>query len=675
MNKKHTPNEFIEEYLDYYCGLQEAPKLAILLKGKWGSGKTWFIKKYHDRLNKAEKIALYKSLSAIGKKLLNCIWRKKAVTKKKAATKINRCLYISLYGLNSISDIDESIYQQLHPFWSSERVKTVGIVIKSLLKGSLKIDLTQDNKDKLSINIQVPDIPKNFEYSNFKETNKRVLIFDDLERCNINIVELLGYINKFVEHQKLKVIIVADESKLEDKENYLNFKEKLIGRTFCVQPDFYGLISSHTDKISDLSLIKFISENTEFIKDIFYVRSECVNLRILDQILLDFERIFECLSLNSQNNTTLLKDILNFLVAFSIEISLVKIKSHHIVNLVREFQRQYIKSSIKAMNISTDSTPDEDKNNIQEIVKENFGLYSSFDFNEVFPSALWWERFFNEGYVNKDELKSKAIIKYFPQEQTKPNCQKLYYWRRLSNNEFENLLQEVISEYKNKKFTDIHELKFVVGIFLDLSNEGLYSASMKDIFNSAKDYVDHLNKNQLIPPGASKSKSETLYNNIDFLGKDFEEFEQLTSYINYMQDSVSKNLRNKNADELIDLMTTNVLKFHQMICVNNDIYSEYGSVPILMYANPNKFFDALKSIDPGKQTSVLASLSKRYRYIDSENKELLHEIEWLKNLQKILVQNSKEDEGTPDGYRYKKLNDDYLEKTIKLLESKRDKQN
>lgn len=335
MNKKHTPNESIENYLDYYCGLQEAPKLAILLKGKWGSGKTWFIKKYHERLNKAEKSVLYKSLSDIRKELSNWIW------KKKAATKINRCLYISLYGLNSISDIDESIYQQLHPFWSSEQVKVVGIVIKSLLKASLKIDLTHDNKDKLSMNIQVPDIPKNLEYSNFKDVNKRVLIFDDLERCNINIVELLGYINKFVEHQKLKVIIVADESKLEDKENYLSFKEKLIGKTFCVQPDFDGLISSHTDKISDLSLIKFISENTEFIKDIFYVRSECVNLRILDQILLDFERIFECLSLNSQNNTTLLKDVLKFLVIFSIEISLAKIKSHYIVNLVSEYKRQH----------------------------------------------------------------------------------------------------------------------------------------------------------------------------------------------------------------------------------------------------------------------------------------------------------------------------------------------
>jgi uridine kinase len=101
MNKKHTPNESIENYLDYYCGLQEAPKLAILLKGKWGSGKTWFIKKYHERLNKAEKSVLYKSLSDIRKELSNWIW------KKKAATKINRCLYIIGLWTNLKQKMDE----------------------------------------------------------------------------------------------------------------------------------------------------------------------------------------------------------------------------------------------------------------------------------------------------------------------------------------------------------------------------------------------------------------------------------------------------------------------------------------------------------------------------------------------------------------------------------------
>lgn len=38
-------NEHIEEYLDYYIGL-ETPAYAILLRGKWGSGKSWFIKDF-----------------------------------------------------------------------------------------------------------------------------------------------------------------------------------------------------------------------------------------------------------------------------------------------------------------------------------------------------------------------------------------------------------------------------------------------------------------------------------------------------------------------------------------------------------------------------------------------------------------------------------------------------
>jgi len=445
-----------------------------------------------------------------------------------------------------------------------------------------------------------------------------------------------------------------------------------------VQPDFEGLISSHTDKISDLHLSEFISKNTEFIKEIFCIRSECVNLRILEQILLDFERIFECLSLNSQISTTLLKDVLKFLVIFSIEISLAKIKSNYIVNLVNEYKHQYVKSSVEAMEGKKHDKPDENenKNDLQGIVRENFGLYSFFDFNRVFPSALWWERFFYEGYIDKDELTKEIIIKYFPQEQIKPNCQKLYYWRKLSNEKFEKLLQEVISEYKNKKFTDVCELKFVVGIFLDLSLEGLYSTSMQDILQSAKDYVDHLNKIQLIPPSTSKLKNETFettYNNFEFLGQDFEEFKQLTAYINHIQDLASKNLRNKNADKLIDLMINNILKFYQMICVNDDIYPEYGSFPILMYANVNKFFQALNSIDLDEQTFVFSSLNKRYKYINIENQELLNEIEWLKSLQKILMQSSELDKGKPSGYRYRKLNDYYLDKTIKSLESQRDR--
>jgi KAP family P-loop domain len=45
-----------------------------------------------------------------------------------------------------------------------------------------------------------------------RNIDKSILIFDDLERCKVEISSLLGYINYFVEQQEMKVIIIANES-------------------------------------------------------------------------------------------------------------------------------------------------------------------------------------------------------------------------------------------------------------------------------------------------------------------------------------------------------------------------------------------------------------------------------------------------------------------------------
>ena len=117
-------NTHIETYLDYYCELSHAPGFAILLKGKWGCGKTWFINKYREKLEKQQQ----------------------------------KCLYVSLYGMTSFSEIEDTFFQQLHPVLSSKGMAITGKILKGLLKGTLKIDLDGDTKDDGSINIQIPEI-------------------------------------------------------------------------------------------------------------------------------------------------------------------------------------------------------------------------------------------------------------------------------------------------------------------------------------------------------------------------------------------------------------------------------------------------------------------------------------------------------------------------------------
>jgi hypothetical protein len=72
-----------------------------------------------------------------------------------------------------------------------------------------------------------------------------VIVFDDVERCAIPICHLLGYINKFVEHGGFKVILVANENEILEREKadesnlnaYRRIKEKLIGKTFEIVPE------------------------------------------------------------------------------------------------------------------------------------------------------------------------------------------------------------------------------------------------------------------------------------------------------------------------------------------------------------------------------------------------------------------------------------------------------
>lgn len=41
------PNQSIQNYLDFYRS-NENHEYGVFINGKWGSGKTWFIKQYID---------------------------------------------------------------------------------------------------------------------------------------------------------------------------------------------------------------------------------------------------------------------------------------------------------------------------------------------------------------------------------------------------------------------------------------------------------------------------------------------------------------------------------------------------------------------------------------------------------------------------------------------------
>ncbi|WP_049821903.1 P-loop NTPase fold protein [Methylovorus sp. MP688] len=100
-------NKLIKEYIESYCEKKEAPGYAILIKGKWGTGKTWFIKKIKNDLE--------------GKRL--------------------KLIHISVYGMGSISEIDNELYRAVHPILGSKKMVLAGKLFKGFIKTSIHVDL------------------------------------------------------------------------------------------------------------------------------------------------------------------------------------------------------------------------------------------------------------------------------------------------------------------------------------------------------------------------------------------------------------------------------------------------------------------------------------------------------------------------------------------------------
>lgn len=250
-------NNYIKHYLE-----EDKTHTAIMLTGEWGSGKTYYI----------------------GNELIPFLQDGKK----------NKCVVISLYGLEDISEISKSIYMELRmkpPIKDSELLTTGKIVAKTVIKnvfGKFGIDTNMSDDDLQNI------------YSSVGLDGK-LLIFEDLERSHIEIIKLLGYINNLVERDGVKVLLVANENEIlnkqpetinynleklvssflennikEDKENsvpedvqvqrYLRIKEKTISDTIYFENDYCEAVKNIIDIFSNEKLQTMVDKDENIIK-------------------------------------------------------------------------------------------------------------------------------------------------------------------------------------------------------------------------------------------------------------------------------------------------------------------------------------------------------------------------------------------------------------------------
>ena len=356
------------------------------------------------------------------------------------------------------------------------------------------------------------------DYGEFFSTDDKILCFDDLERANVDVIDILGYINNFVEHDHIKTIIICNEKELAtklkssnlemktfiatyllDKEgdltkvsdkpmvekiqdtiehvfdkanDYERIKEKLIGETFEYAPEFTYIINGLLMRYeNDSELIRFLRENTRLIISTFN-KSGTRNLRILKHALNDFKKVFDMVNKNYPNtDQRVLQTMLIFTIAVSFEIKAGKITKDKFINIKDNEEYKSILVSSRVLMDNRQFYIKEFDNNYYYNFKSE---YRFFKFIEIYVRTRIFDM--------KTFKANMETIRNTVDTAKLPGYKRLLteeYWK-IDDDEFDGVIEEVIDNLKTGKINLIDMVK-LFGYFSYFIKKDLIKYDMKTI--------------------------------------------------------------------------------------------------------------------------------------------------------------------------------------------------
>ena len=190
---------------------------ALLIDGAWGCGKSFFVKKV--LIPKIEKTAFLDvqdggNLIDILKAVL-CIEKKE---KKEGATKYYKTILVSMYGISRVENIQSALFTACLEKVTDKKGSKLGALLKNAVLFGTKA-LTGVGS-YLGVGDEAKDIILQISKKALTPNKKNtILIFDDIERCQIDIIELMGFLNNLCENSGYRVVIVANEEEIARQDN------------------------------------------------------------------------------------------------------------------------------------------------------------------------------------------------------------------------------------------------------------------------------------------------------------------------------------------------------------------------------------------------------------------------------------------------------------------------
>lgn len=568
-------NDLILDFFNSYTKNPD-PQYAVMLKGKWGCGKTHFIKQWKNNFDSTDDTDTQITLKPI---------------------------YISTYGMKSVAEIRTAIDRELNPFFYSKTGKFIKGALKIAGKIAFKtnFDVNGDAKEDGSFSATLDSLSL-LQTKDDSIKGVKFLIFDDIERSQIDMKELLGFINYFVEHCDCHVVVIGDENHLEEtsKKVLQEFKEKTIGREFEIQPDIEEAI---TYFLSEVPVSDYLKKMRDFIIKCF----KCTgygNLRVLRQCLYDFkeqlDKIPSEFAETVKVENILLKNILASFIAVYAEYN-NKDNQELICNWRQKYQ------------FSLSQDKDENRAKMQGIIDKYNSLNKELIYNVFRPELL--EAIIQ--HITTGEPFASFLVSVIGNEhkELKP-WEKLPSFYDMEQQEFEDTCRNTINAILRNEIGDAYQLGYIISYLSYFDAIGIYyfimahisliKVQMTKMVNSLESLEELFLLKGRFFAGCNSLYTEGIKIPIkDDIGQYF--LQILETKTSHLSDSMQIALRELSEDTVEDLITIDGTSYP-------DRSSTYELRAIFANENPERLFESICKLSNKGKNAFTQFLSYHYKF-------------------------------------------------------------
>lgn len=560
-------NEDVLRFLDKYKDDLD-PQYAVLLDGKWGCGKTFFIKSWLDTFQTENEDELAP-------------------------------MYVSLFGVQTVKQINDTINGLLFPFMNSKVYKIGKTITKMVASAALRfnVDYDGDKKSDGTVDFKLDPLMDLLNDKKKELKGRRILIFDDLERANIGVKELYGYINRFVEHNRFKVIVVCNSTEITDIETFNRFREKVIGRTFEIHSDIDAAINSFANEIP---VSYFVQRHILAIKEVFKLTGYS-NLRVLRQCIRDFNQIFQGIHIDN-GNPYQNKELFHFLIRFVVLYSEMSTSNKDIIaNWKQRYAQSLASDRPEMLELKRRIYAIQQKYLPLEI-KHGMDIFREINDITLIPDYCM------KGIDLVDYLNAKLVLT----ERESWDC--LYQYYDMDNEDFERQYAMTESAVLNGSFRNYQDQLKAISILIELSDLGIKEMNSK-VLDTSKAYVEKLIADISSSDSFADIKSNiiNLLSSINQVSDNNELRKKFNSSLNGIFATKLTELEHHYTEILENLSDDNLLEIvDSMDKMLPDRSNSYQSYPIFKDANPERVAKRILSLSNASKFHFYRFLNRRY---------------------------------------------------------------